>query len=135
MNRNERRDHDGIRTAGSPQREVIFTLASDLQLPDQHPILPHTLTSLALTRLFTMAMNNDASSPPIQSSPSHQVSIIDVFIPGFTGTSVAIQQLLAGNLNRYAQLLCVSGVLAFFGRHAYKYLVELAGFVGNYFST
>jgi mitochondrial chaperone BCS1 len=72
-----------------------------------------------------MAAFNNASSLPFQSIPFPQISIVDVFLPGFAGMSPAIQQLLAGNLNSYAGLLCICGILVFLGRHAYEYLWEL----------
>ena len=71
-----------------------------------------------------MAAFNNASSP-VQSIPSPQLSIVDVFLPGFTGTSLAIQQLLAGNLGNYGGLLCVCGTLMFFGRRVYESLQDL----------
>jgi chaperone BCS1 len=78
-----------------------------------------------------MATFNDASSPPIQLNPSPQISILDLFFPGLTGILAAAQQLLAGNLNTYARLLCICGILVFLGMYAYKYLWES---VAAYFS-
>jgi mitochondrial chaperone BCS1 len=78
-----------------------------------------------------MATFNDTSSPPIQLNPFPQVSILDLFFPGLTGILAAAQQLLAGNLNTYARLLCICGILVFLGIYVYKYLGEL---VADYFS-
>ncbi|KAK0628277.1 BCS1 N terminal-domain-containing protein [Bombardia bombarda] len=82
-----------------------------------------------------MAMYNGTDSPPVQPSPSHQISIVDVIFPGLAGVPAIAEQLLAGNLNRYTHLLWACGMLVFFGRHAYMYLVELAGLVGTYFTS
>lgn len=78
-----------------------------------------------------MAAFNNASSLPIQSISPPQVSIVDIFLPGFAGISPAIQQLLAGNLNSYAGVLCVCGTLMFLCRHVYEYLW---GFVDKFLS-
>jgi mitochondrial chaperone BCS1 len=78
-----------------------------------------------------MATFNDTSSPPIQLNQSPQVSILDLFFPGLTGILAAAQQLLASNLNTYACMLCICGILVFLGIYAYKYLWEL---VAAYFS-
>ncbi|KAL4405390.1 mitochondrial chaperone bcs1 [Colletotrichum abscissum] len=42
---------------------------------------------------------------------SHQVSIMDIFFPGFTGVTAALHQLLNGNLDSYAGLLCICGLV------------------------
>ena len=74
-----------------------------------------------------MSAFNDHSSP----IPPHSISIVDVFFPGFTGISTAIRQLLYGNLDSCARLLCIYGLLVFLGRYTYKYLGE---FVETFFS-
>ncbi|EQL29692.1 hypothetical protein BDFG_07745 [Blastomyces dermatitidis ATCC 26199] len=66
---------------------------------------------------------NVAGSLPIHTAPS-QISIVDVFFAGFTAISASIQELLAGNLNRYARLLCICGALLVFVRYAYRYLID-----------
>ncbi|OJD12142.1 hypothetical protein AJ78_07213 [Emergomyces pasteurianus Ep9510] len=67
---------------------------------------------------------NVAGSLPIHTVPS-QISIVDAFFPGFTAISASIQQVLAGNLNSYAHLLCFCGMLLFLGRYAARYLMDL----------
>jgi chaperone BCS1 len=52
---------------------------------------------------------------------SHQISIIDVIFPGFSGISASIQQLLAGNLNSHARILCIVAVFVIMVRYAYRY--------------
>ncbi|KAL2372714.1 hypothetical protein RJ035_001101 [Blastomyces gilchristii] len=74
---------------------------------------------------------NGAGSLPIHTAPS-QISIMDVFFPGFTGISASMQQLLAGNLNSYAHLVCMGGMFLFLGRYAYRYMTEL---VEAYFTS
>ncbi|QSS61743.1 hypothetical protein I7I51_03920, partial [Histoplasma capsulatum] len=67
---------------------------------------------------------NSGSSSPIHTAPT-QISIMDVFFPGFTGITASMQQLLTGNLNSYAHLMCMCGMFLFLGRYAYRYLTEL----------
>ncbi|EDN11259.1 predicted protein [Histoplasma mississippiense (nom. inval.)] len=67
---------------------------------------------------------NTAGSLPIHTAAS-QISIVDVFFPGFTGISASIQQLLASDLNSYAHLLCFCSMLLFLGRYAVRYLTDL----------
>ncbi|OHE90316.1 mitochondrial chaperone bcs1 [Colletotrichum orchidophilum] len=64
------------------------------------------------------------------SSPN--VSVMDIFFPGFTGFTAALHQLLSGNLDSYAALLCIYGMLMFSG----KLLCRTVGsFVDTYFTT
>jgi chaperone BCS1 len=74
---------------------------------------------------------NGANTLPIHSIPSHQISILDAFFPGFTGISASVQQLLAGNTDGFAHLLCICGILLFLVRYGYRYSMEL---VEAYFS-
>ncbi|KAK0628116.1 putative mitochondrial chaperone bcs1 [Bombardia bombarda] len=57
------------------------------------------------------------------------MSIVDIVFPGFTGISAVVQQLLAGNLNSYTQLLCICGMLMFFGRYACRFLGDVVELV------
>ncbi|OAA63264.1 mitochondrial chaperone BCS1 [Niveomyces insectorum RCEF 264] len=82
-----------------------------------------------------MAVYNDASTSPIQPIPSHQISIMDVFFPGFAEISTALQQLLAGNMNSYTHLLCICGLLMFVGGRISRLLRTLGNWVGSYFTT
>jgi hypothetical protein len=79
-----------------------------------------------------MATYNDSYSPPRQPIPSSPISIVDIFFPGFTNISAAIQQLQASQTNGYAQMLCICGIAVFFGRYAYKHL---KAFVETHFSS
>ncbi|KZL64985.1 mitochondrial chaperone BCS1 [Colletotrichum tofieldiae] len=67
-------------------------------------------------------------SPP---TPPH-VSIMDIFFPGFTGVTAAIHQLLNGNLDGYAGLLCVCGVLMVCSKFLCK---TVGGLVDTYFTS
>ncbi|KAL4412155.1 mitochondrial chaperone bcs1 [Colletotrichum abscissum] len=60
-------------------------------------------------------------------SPSN-VSIVDIFFPGFTGATAALRELLDGNLDSYAGLLCICGLLVFCGK-------LLLGTVGAFVAT
>ncbi|KAM0268546.1 hypothetical protein ACHAQH_009950 [Verticillium albo-atrum] len=70
-----------------------------------------------------MAFLNDAMpQSPLLATSSH-VSILDIFFPGFTGVSAVFQQLASGKLDNYAYLLCICGLLLFFGKATFR-LVE-----------
>jgi chaperone BCS1 len=72
-----------------------------------------------------MATYNDSHSLPRQLVLSCPISIVDIFFPGFTNISAALQQLQAGNTNGYAQMLCIYGIFFFLGKYACKYFGEL----------
>jgi chaperone BCS1 len=79
-----------------------------------------------------MASYNESYFLPRQLAPSYPISIVDIFFPGFTNISAAIQQLQISNSNGYARILCICGALVFLGKYAYKYL---KAFVETYFSS
>lgn len=66
------------------------------------------------------------------SSSPFQVSLGDVFFPGFSLVSATAQQLLAGNMDSYTRLLCTFGVFVLFTRYAVRYIWEI---VRSYFSS
>ncbi|EGE08382.1 hypothetical protein TEQG_07492 [Trichophyton equinum CBS 127.97] len=66
---------------------------------------------------------NSAGSLPNPIMPS--ISVVDFFFPGFTAISTSMQQLLAGDVNSYARLLCGIGVLVLLIRYACHYTIEL----------
>ena len=68
-----------------------------------------------------MATLHEDTSLPIRLNPS-QVSLLNLFFPGFTGITAATEQLLAGKLNSYAGLLFVCGVLVYFAKHVFDSL-------------
>ncbi|KAH8661726.1 mitochondrial chaperone BCS1 [Ilyonectria robusta] len=59
------------------------------------------------------------------------MSILEIFFPGFSHASGTIQQLLAGGLNSYAHLICLFGLLAFFGTYTHK----LNAFLEDHFTS
>ncbi|KAK0368952.1 mitochondrial chaperone bcs1 [Colletotrichum limetticola] len=63
---------------------------------------------------------------------SHQVSIMDIFFPGFTGVTAALHQLLNGNLDSYAGLLCICGLVMVCGKFLGR---TIGGFVDTYFTS
>jgi chaperone BCS1 len=65
------------------------------------------------------------------SSP-FQMSLGDVFFPGFSMVSASTQQLLAGNMDSYTRLLCTFGMFVLFARYAVRYVWEI---VRSYFSS
>ncbi|CAM1503416.1 Fc.00g081920.m01.CDS01 [Cosmosporella sp. VM-42] len=72
-----------------------------------------------------MATFNHAATPPVHFIQPTPASILDFFIPGFTGISAASEQLLKGNLNFYARVLCIFGIFVFLANHVYSYLREV----------
>ncbi|KAK1973171.1 BCS1 N terminal-domain-containing protein, partial [Colletotrichum cereale] len=62
---------------------------------------------------------NDTMAQPTHLTPRH-TSIVDVFFPGFTSIATASQQYLAINLDYWAGLLCICGMILFLGKLAYK---------------
>ncbi|KAH8651726.1 P-loop containing nucleoside triphosphate hydrolase protein [Ilyonectria robusta] len=72
-----------------------------------------------------MTPSSNTSPPLVQETPFQQMSILDIFFPGFSHISSTIQQLLAGDLSSYAHLMCLFGLLAFFGTYTHKLRVLL----------
>ncbi|QKX61651.1 uncharacterized protein TRUGW13939_08803 [Talaromyces rugulosus] len=79
-----------------------------------------------------MDTSNGVTFFPFQPTPSNQVSIVDVFFPGFGTVFSSMQHLLAGNLDIYVRLLGFCGMLTFLGRCGFRYLTE---FVETYFTS
>jgi hypothetical protein len=102
-----------------------------LALPELDPTID-ILSCCSRTTIPTMASYNDSYLLPRQPGPSYPISIVDIFFPGFTNISAAIQQLQVGNSNGYARILCICGIVVFLGKYAFKYLREL---VTTYFSS
>ncbi|KAH6869237.1 P-loop containing nucleoside triphosphate hydrolase protein [Thelonectria olida] len=72
------------------------------------------------------------TSPPVVQETSFQpMSILDVFFPGLSYASNAVQQLLAGDLTSYAHLMCLLGLLAFLGNYTHK----LKAFFEDHFTS
>ncbi|OJD28050.1 hypothetical protein ACJ73_00556 [Blastomyces percursus] len=67
------------------------------------------------------AFNSGSLPNPIMPS----ISVVDFFFPGFTAISTSTQQLLAGDVNSYARLLCSIGALVLLARYACRYAIEL----------
>ncbi|WQF84234.1 Putative AAA+ ATPase domain, ATPase, AAA-type, core [Colletotrichum destructivum] len=64
--------------------------------------------------------------------PSHHVSILDLFFPGFTGIIAALHQLVNGNLDGYASFLCICGLMIVCGNFLYRTMEEL---INSYFTS
>ena len=68
-------------------------------------------------------MTNKTSSPPLHVSAFPRVSVLDFFIPGFTGSFANVEQLLPGGTGSFARLLCIFGVALFLMRHSFQYFL------------
>ncbi|KZL67550.1 mitochondrial chaperone BCS1 [Colletotrichum tofieldiae] len=64
--------------------------------------------------------------------PPLHLSAMDIFFPGFTGLTATLQQLLNGNLDGYASLLCICGMLMICGKFLCR---TVGGFVDTYFTS
>lgn len=84
------------------------------------------------TTRLAMAAHNNTYSLPSQPLPLSPVSMVDVFFPGLTNISAALQQLLAGNPNSYGGVLCICGLAVFFGRYTKDFFRAL---VATHFSS
>jgi hypothetical protein len=78
-----------------------------------------------------MAGYIENSSLPVQPFSDAQASILDLLFPGFTRMSAAVQWYPTIDLNIYAPLLCVLGLLMFACGRICKYLLRL---LETYFS-
>ncbi|CAI0648820.1 unnamed protein product [Colletotrichum noveboracense] len=58
--------------------------------------------------------------------------IVDIFFPGFSGVTAALHHLLNGNLDSYAGLLCICGLLMISGKFLCR---TVGGFVDTYFTS
>jgi mitochondrial chaperone BCS1 len=74
-------------------------------------------------------MNAFNGASLIQPFPS-QLSIIDIFFPGFTTVSASARELVNGNIS-FGRLLCIGGLLIFLAHYTFRYFGEL---VDRYFS-
>ncbi|QSS60802.1 hypothetical protein I7I51_05605 [Histoplasma capsulatum] len=115
----------------TPQTEAIIVHPWADSIPGIKATVCGVWRDVPLDMRGRMNAFNGAGSLPIHTAPS-QISIMDVFFPGFTGISASMQQLLAGNLNSYAHLVCMGGMFLFLGRYAYRYMTEL---VEAYFTS
>ncbi|KAK2005331.1 P-loop containing nucleoside triphosphate hydrolase protein [Colletotrichum eremochloae] len=68
---------------------------------------------------------------PTHLTPRH-MSIVDVFFPGFTSIATASQQYLGINLDYWAGLICICGMILFFGKLAYK---SIGDFVNTHLTS
>ncbi|RBA13413.1 mitochondrial chaperone bcs1 [Fusarium proliferatum] len=60
-----------------------------------------------------MTLLSNISPPLIPGSLSQQMSVLDLFLPGFTNITTAASQVLSGNLTGYTQLMCLFALAAF----------------------
>ncbi|KFA80180.1 hypothetical protein S40288_10056 [Stachybotrys chartarum IBT 40288] len=60
-----------------------------------------------------MTLLSNLNPPFIPGSLSQQISVLDLFLPGFTNITNAASQALNGNLTGYTQLVCLFALAAF----------------------
>ncbi|RSL58675.1 hypothetical protein CEP51_014041 [Fusarium floridanum] len=60
-----------------------------------------------------MTLLSNLSPPLIQKALSQQMSVLDLFLPGFTNITSAASQILSGNLTGYTHLMCILALAAF----------------------
>ncbi|PNP51918.1 hypothetical protein FNYG_15871 [Fusarium nygamai] len=67
-----------------------------------------------------MTLLSNISPPLIQEALSQQMSVLDLFLPGFTNITSAASQILSGNLTGYTQLMCIFALAAFFKPYIFE---------------
>ncbi|KAL5625701.1 hypothetical protein FOBRF1_000044 [Fusarium oxysporum] len=67
-----------------------------------------------------MTLFSNLSPPLIFGSLPQQMSVLDLFLPGFTNITSAANQALSGNLNGYAQLMCLFALAAFLKPYVFE---------------
>ena len=77
-----------------------------------------------------MMLLSNISSPFIPGPLSQQMSVIDLFLPGFTNITSAASQALSGNWTIYTQLMCVFALAAFLK----PYVLHLTDWFTKHFS-
>ncbi|KPA35241.1 hypothetical protein FLAG1_12079 [Fusarium langsethiae] len=71
-----------------------------------------------------MTLFGNISPPLIPGSLPQQMSVLDLFIPGFTNITNAASQALGGNLTGYARLMCLFTLVAFLKAHLLHWFIE-----------
>lgn len=56
---------------------------------------------------------SNISPPPIKEALSQQMSVLDLFLPGFTNITSAASHVLSDNLSSYTHLMCIFALTAF----------------------
>jgi chaperone BCS1 len=79
---------------------------------------------------LTMDPTNVAAN--VASMPAYQVSILDVFFPGFTSILSMAHGLSTGKLNTHVRMLLFGGFLIFLAKYIYGYINDL---VNSHFSS
>ncbi|KAJ3453432.1 hypothetical protein MRS44_017679 [Fusarium solani] len=67
-----------------------------------------------------MTLLSNISPPLIQEALSPQMSVLDLFLPGFTNITSAASQILSGNLTGYTQLMCIFALAAFLKPYVFQ---------------
>jgi hypothetical protein len=67
-----------------------------------------------------MMLLSNLSPPLIQEALSQHMSVLDLFLPGFTNITSAASQVLNGNLTGYTQLMCLFALVAFLKPYVFE---------------
>jgi mitochondrial chaperone BCS1 len=67
-----------------------------------------------------MTLFSNLTPPLIFGSLPQQMSVLDLFLPGLTNITSAANQALSGNLNGYAQLMCLFALAAFLKPYVFE---------------
>lgn len=112
------------------KQTYLTTLEICSRIPNEEFKLRPVLQKYQLQRSVKMDTSNVSTFVPIQPL-SQQISIMDVFFPGFSSTFRSTYHLLAGDSDIYIRLLVICGMITFLARYSFRYLKE---FVETYFS-
>uniref|UniRef100_A0A8H7K2N6 BCS1 N-terminal domain-containing protein n=1 Tax=Bionectria ochroleuca TaxID=29856 RepID=A0A8H7K2N6_BIOOC len=69
-----------------------------------------------------MTLLSNASPPLIQEPLSQPMSILDLFLPGFSNITNAASQVLNGNMSGYTQLMCLFALAALLKPYVFRFI-------------
>lgn len=67
-----------------------------------------------------MTLLSNISPPLIQEALFQQMSVLDLFLPGFTNITSTVSQALSGNLTGYTHLMCIFALAAFLKPYVFQ---------------
>ncbi|CAG9953437.1 unnamed protein product [Clonostachys rosea f. rosea IK726] len=69
-----------------------------------------------------MTLLSNISPPLIQETLSHPMSVLDLFLPGFSNITNAASQVLNGNMSGYTQLMCLFALAALLKPYVFRFI-------------
>lgn len=100
----------------SPWDGACFPLVQHINSKDSLLYDP----SLSNSNLFVMTLLSNISPPLIQEALSQQMSVLDLFLPGFSNITSAASHVLSGNWTSYTHLVCIFALAAFLKPYVFE---------------